>query len=143
MSVTKAMGIFNSIFGKKISEEEKENKALSWMPLTAMDQLNSIEKLSADKPQIIFKHSTSCGISTMVLRLFEENYSLGPEKADLYYLDLHGYREISNEVANKFNVYHQSPQLLVIINGVAVAHNSHGAIAEMDLDKYVQKRGRS
>jgi bacillithiol system protein YtxJ len=47
------------------------------------------------------------------------------------------YREVSNEIGYKFQVIHQSPQLLVIKNGVAVAHASHGAINELDLEKYV------
>jgi bacillithiol system protein YtxJ len=57
--------------------------------------------------------------------------------ADLYYLDLLNYRDVSNESGYKFQVMHQSPQLMVIKNGVAVAHASHGAINEMDLVKFI------
>jgi bacillithiol system protein YtxJ len=56
---------------------------------------------------------------------------------DLYYLDLLNYREVSNETGYKFQVMHQSPQLLVIKNGVVVTHASHGAINEIDLTKFV------
>jgi len=56
---------------------------------------------------------------------------------DLYYLDLLSYREVSNETGYKFQVIHQSPQLLIIKNGVAVAHASHGGISEVDLEKFV------
>ena len=56
---------------------------------------------------------------------------------DLYYLDLLSYREVSNETGYKFQVMHQSPQLLVIKNGVVVAHASHGAINEIDLTKFI------
>jgi bacillithiol system protein YtxJ len=57
--------------------------------------------------------------------------------ADLHYLDLLNYRDVSNEVGYKFQVMHQSPQLLVLRNGVVVAHASHGAINEMDLARFV------
>ncbi|GAB4158308.1 MAG: hypothetical protein Tsb0033_11290 [Winogradskyella sp.] len=67
---------------------------------------------------------------------FVASYDLGIN-ADLYYLDLLSYRDVSNEVGYKFQVMHQSPQLLVIRNGVAVAHASHGAINDMDLAKFI------
>jgi len=48
---------------------------------------------------------------------------------DFYYLDLLTYRPISNEIAEKFSVTHQSPQILVIKNGNAVFNNSHHSIS--------------
>jgi bacillithiol system protein YtxJ len=47
------------------------------------------------------------------------------------------YRDVSNEVGYKFQVMHESPQILVIKNGVVVAHASHGAINEVDLSRFV------
>jgi bacillithiol system protein YtxJ len=73
----------------------------------------------------------------MVINLFKSSYDLTEKQADLYYLDLHAFREVSNEAGYKFQVMHQSPQLLVIKNGTAVAHSSHGAIAEIDLQKFI------
>jgi bacillithiol system protein YtxJ len=128
------MGLFNKIFQK--SSESKDEKVLPWQPLTRMDQLTEIEERSKTKAQFIFKHSTRCGISRMVLNQFIANYDENLN-ADLYYLDLLGYREISNEVGYRFQVMHQSPQLLIIKNGIVVAHTSHGAINEVNLEKYV------
>jgi len=92
---------------------------------------------SKAKTQIIFKHSTSCGISRMVIKMFNSTYPVTSEQADLYYLDLHAYREVSNETGYHFQVIHQSPQLLIIRNSVVVAHASHGAISGIDLEKYI------
>ena len=50
-----------------------------------------------------------------------------------YYLDLLTYRSISNEVAVRFGVEHQSPQLLLIQDGKCVFGASHGAIDVSDL----------
>ncbi|MEO0527270.1 MAG: bacillithiol system redox-active protein YtxJ [Bacteroidota bacterium] len=130
------MGFFNSLLGKN-NQSEKKEKVLPWIPLTSVDQLNEIEKKSNGKAQVIFKHSTTCGISRMVMNMFIGSYDFKAEELDLYYLDLHSYREVSNETGYKFQVMHQSPQLLVIKNGTVVAHESHGAISEMDLGKYV------
>jgi len=131
------MGVFGSLFGSKGNKEKKEEKSIPWIALTSLEQLEEIDKNSMVKPQFIFKHSTTCGISRMVMNMFKSSYGLTKEQADLYYLDLHAYREVSNEVGYRFQVMHQSPQLLVIKNGTTVAHSSHGAIAEVNLDKFV------
>lgn len=127
------MGLFNRMF--QSSSEPKEKKVLPWQPLTSVDQLGEIVSRSMSKTQILFKHSTRCGISRMVLNQFIEHYDFNAP-ADLYFLDLLSYREVSNEVGYKFQVMHQSPQLIIIRNGVVVAHASHGAINDLELTKY-------
>ncbi len=130
------MGLFDSLFGKN-SKEKKEGKTLPWIILASMDQLNEIEQKSKVKAQVIFKHSTTCGISSMVLNRFVENYDLEKTQIDLYFLDLRSHREVSNEVGYKFQVMHQSPQLLIIKDGVVVDHSSHGAISSIDLLDFI------
>ena len=120
------MGILNKLFGS--SAEQKEEKVLPWIFLTSVDQLEEIESKSFEKPQIIFKHSTRCSISSISMNKFVKNYSIAQEDADLYYLDLLSYRELSNEVGYKFQIMHQSPQVLVIKKGEAVYDASHYAI---------------
>lgn len=125
------MGFLKNMFG---SSEPREEKVLPWIPLTNLDQLQEIAEKSKGKTQLIFKHSTRCGISRMVMNQFIASYDLETE-ADLYYLDLLSYRNVSNEVGYKFQVMHQSPQLLIIKNGIVTKHDSHGAINAMDLKK--------
>ena len=131
------MGIINALFGSKDSAGDHQNNNATWTPLTNFEQLDEIVALSRDRPQFIFKHSTSCGVSGMVLRMFKGQYKLDAAAADLYYLDLHSYRDLSDEIATRFGVYHQSPQLLVIKNGLVTEHKSHGAIAEMSPENYL------
>lgn len=126
------MGFFNNIFG---SSEPQEKKVLPWQNLTSTEQLDNIAKRSHSKTQIIFKHSTRCGVSRMVMNQFVSQYNLDAN-LDLYYLDLLSFREISNEISSKFQTIHESPQLLIIKNGVAVTHASHGAINELDLMRF-------
>lgn len=131
------MGILNKLFGKGNKVELKEAKEAPWIPLSTLDQLEAIKEKSTGKSQIIFKHSTTCGISRMVINRFNEEYHLSRESVDLYYLDLHNYRSISNKVADLFQVRHESPQILVIKNGVVVAHDSHGGISQLNLEKFI------
>ena len=128
------MGLFNKLFNS--SSEPKDEKLLPWIGLNSIAQLEDISEKSKTKTQIIFKHSTRCGISRMVMNQFVSAYNVSID-ADLYYLDLLNYRDVSNEVGYKFQVLHQSPQLVVIKNRVSVAHASHGAINEMSLEEMI------
>ncbi len=119
------MSIFNSIFGEPKSNSNSSN--INWVPLTDLGQLNEIIQLSNEKPVVIFKHSTRCSISRMALKNFENEYDLGENIAP-YFLDLIAFRDISNEIASRFEVVHQSPQLLLIIGGKSVYDVSHSAI---------------
>jgi bacillithiol system protein YtxJ len=47
------------------------------------------------------------------------------EEITPYFLDLLNHRDISNEIASKFEVVHQSPQLLLIKNGKSIYNTSH------------------
>ena len=127
------MGFLKHIFG---SSEPKEEKILPWQALTDLAQLDDIEERSKTKTQVIFKHSIRCGISSMVMNQFVSKYDLDAN-LDLYYLDLLSYRAVSDEVGYKFQVMHQSPQLLIIKNGTTVAYASHGAINDIDLNRFV------
>lgn len=124
------------LFGKRFSGEEasKEEGGIPWIELTQMEQLDTIAERSKTKTQMIFKHSTRCGISKMVLGRFKKSYQLNEDQADIYYLDLLNHRGISLEIATRFRVVHESPQLLIVKNGVVVLHESHGGINNVVLE---------
>lgn len=117
--------------------DDAPNAKIAWTVLENESQLETILRDSKTKTQVIFKHSTTCGISRMALNRFTANFSLAPNLATMYFLDLHAFRKVSNTVAAKFNVIHQSPQLIIIRNGAVVFHTSHGAIPEVNLETYV------
>lgn len=103
---------------------------MNWKPLTSPDQLEAIRKESAEKPVLIFKHSTTCNISAMVLNRLERNWNVQEmdPHVQAYFLDLKSYRQMSNDIATVFDVEHESPQVLIIRNGAAVYDRSHMAI---------------
>lgn len=130
------MGLLKGIFGSNKNQEERATRKISWVQLTSSMQIETLRKKSKTRPQVIFKHSTTCGISFMVLNMFEANCSITEGQMDFYFLDIRKYRDVSNEISDDFGVIHQSPQLLVVQNGEVVAHDSHGAISSMDLSQY-------
>ena len=131
------MGIFKNLMDDKESKTQKTSN-VNWINLDNLGQLNEIQETSFAKPVIIFKHSTTCSISRMALKNFEREYSLN-DKVDAYYLDLLNYRPISNEIANKFNIIHQSPQLLLIKDGKSVYNVSHENIDAEALNAEILK----
>lgn len=133
--------MLQKIFGKKTTKKDNTNKetpAINWIPLTSLNQLSEIENESKKSLVGIFKHSTRCSISRGVLQQFEQAF---PKEVsiNMYYLDLLNHREISNQVGYKFQVIHQSPQILLIRNGETIAHASHyDIITQFDLQQFMK-----
>lgn len=103
-----------------------------WKELNSEKQLSTIIEDSFGSPQLIFKHSTSCPISSMAKRRLENGWDLDFTP---YYLDLLSYRPVSNAVSQQLEVRHESPQVIVLHMGKAIYHESHldisvGAIQE-------------
>jgi bacillithiol system protein YtxJ len=89
-------------------------------------------ELSHQQPVAIFKHSTRCSISRMALKQFENEFDMEGIVTP-YFLDLINHRDISNEIATRFEVYHQSPQLLLIKEGKSIYDASHSDIDAVEL----------
>ena len=107
---------------------------MKWQKLESLEGLTNIKELSANKPVLIFKHSTRCSISAMALSRLERAWKDSDnEKIEPYYLDLIEYRPVSNQIADTFNVRHESPQVLVIKDGKSVYNNSHSGINYNDI----------
>ncbi len=130
------MSIFDTIFGNNSSESSQQPKTTG-IPLTAREQIEAIVQESEQETVVIFKHSTRCSISRTVLKEFEFDYQFIFKPVKWYYLDLLNYRDISNELANRFQVEHQSPQILVIKNGKCVFDASHESIEWSRITKYI------
>jgi len=107
-----------------------------WQALTQHSQLQDIiltsQQPGSNRAVVIFKHSTRCSISSMVLNRFESRWQDDPS-VPAYFLDLIQYRDLSNEIASVFDVVHQSPQVLVIKNGSCIYNASHTGISVPDI----------
>ena len=132
------MGLFDKVFKSQRDISKEEIKEVPWHALTAPEQLDKMEAESMEKAIAVFKHSTRCGISKMVLNNFERNFDLQQENGfRLYFLDLLANRDISNMIADRFQVRHESPQLIIIKNGKVVHHASHQSIEVDSLRKHL------
>ena len=79
---------------------------------------------SYDRPIVIFKHSATCGTSAFAFEEMEELIALEPA-AEVFVVSIPFGRAVSNEIARRFGVRHESPQVLVLRDGGIAWHASH------------------
>ena len=131
------MNFLKNIFKENPSNsKEKSKEEVKFFRLDKMEQFDEIDEISQTKPVVLFKHSTRCSISRMALKQFDAEFNYPEEKIDWYLLDLLNHRDLSNEIASRYNVMHQSPQIVVIRNGKAVFNESHDSISAEDLKQF-------
>ena len=116
------MSFLANMFGHNTVRED-------WNQLSSMDELDKAEKESNERAVVLFKHSVSCGVSAYAKHKMENGFDINPENCGFYYLDLLAHRDISNEIAHRYGVMHQSPQMIILRNGQAVFNASHHAVS--------------
>ena len=109
---------------------------MNWINLTDEDQLQHLIVQSNTSPQVIFKHSTRCSISSVAKNRLEK--ANAPEEIPFHYLDLLSFRPLSNSIAEHFAVEHESPQILVIKDGKCVYDESHMGIDMEEIKDQLQ-----
>lgn len=129
------MSFFKNIFGQNDSDSTNQS-VTPWIELTGLEQLDEIVTLSNTYTCVIFKHSTRCIVSRTALKQFEMQFEAN-EKIKLFFLDLLAYRPISNAIAERFNIEHQSPQIIVLKNEKVVYSTSHSDIDATILERFV------
>lgn len=108
--------------------------SMKWNQLTDIAQLDIIDKESAQGKVMIFKHSTRCSISATALNRVEKAWA--PENDKLltcYFLDLIAHRNISNAIADRYGVEHESPQVLIISKGKCIFSQTHLDISASEM----------
>jgi bacillithiol system protein YtxJ len=82
---------------------------------------------SRKEPVLIFKHSTRCPVSDAALDEFNSFINQVDEVACGLVLVIEN-RDVSNAIAEKLQVRHQSPQVIVVESGQSVWNASHWSI---------------
>jgi len=128
------MGFFDILFGRSGQEqEEPQSKKLEWLNLASISDLDAAIAFSHTKPVLIFKHSTRCSISASALDRLGRFWDGDQVSVKTFYLDLLNHRDISDEIAARLNLEHQSPQMIIVKDGVAIFNASHGMIDFSDV----------
>ena len=102
--------------------------------LDSPEQLNEILQSSHERPVLLFKHSTSCFISSHAWRTFQR-FVESETRPEYWCVRVIEKRALSQHVARQTNVQHESPQVLVFHRGKVVWHDSHEGITVGALQK--------
>lgn len=100
----------------------------NFITLDSVEQLESLFQQSHAKPVILFKHSNSCGISSGVFK------EVSQVNSDINLIIVQNARHISNAIAERTGIRHESPQAIVLKQGEPIYHASHYDITAQDLD---------
>jgi len=106
---------------------------INWVSLDQASQLDEIIEISKQTPCLIFKHSTRCAISSMAKYRLESDWDFTEDELQPYFLDLIAHRSLSQQIADTFRVYHESPQVLLIRDGKCTYDASHLDISVEEL----------
>ncbi|OLO40216.1 thioredoxin family protein [Alkalihalophilus pseudofirmus] len=102
-----------------------------------MQKVNTTEELIAllneHNKLFLLKNSTTCPISHTAYNEFTQ-FAEGYPEETFYYLNVQEARPLSNEIAEKFEVKHESPQVLLFSNGQVVWHTSHWNVTVSNLE---------
>jgi len=121
----------------KFGTTEDLVSAIEWTDIIDVSQLDSIEQESKSVPVLIFKYSTRCNLSTFMLKKFEKKFDYEEGSVKPYFLDLRAYREISDEIATRYGVAHQSPQIILMKSGRVTYYANHEHIKFEDFKERV------
>lgn len=91
----------------------------NFIKVNTKEELDGLFEKSSEQPVFLFKHSLTCPISTGVFQ------TVSDIDADVYLVVVQHARDISNEIAEKTGIRHESPQAIVIKDGKPVYHASH------------------
>jgi bacillithiol system protein YtxJ len=90
-------------------------------PLTRTDDLDEV---FARPRVLIYKHSARCWMCKKALKDVRDFAGVNPDVA-VYMVDVMGNRDVSDEIARRFDLKHESPQVILVEASGAVWHANH------------------
>jgi bacillithiol system protein YtxJ len=126
-------------FLKILKDSQQADIPESWTPIRKITDLDQVDQASQEKPVMLFKHSVTCGISSGAKYRLESDWDNLSSDLPCFYLDLLNHRDVSNAIADRYKVVHQSPQILIISNGESIYDTSHHNISVGDINSAVAR----
>ncbi|MEL7833897.1 bacillithiol system redox-active protein YtxJ [Fodinibius sp. Rm-B-1B1-1] len=123
------MGLFDSVKNAFSGEDTSD----IWAAISDSSQVAPIIEASKEKPQLIYKHSHRCSVCFVAKGTLEQASEKILQHADMHFVNVVNSREASNEIASALDIRHESPQVILVDDGEAVWHGSHGSINAEEL----------
>lgn len=99
-----------------------------------MNKLNTLSDIAAldaviaesrERPVVIFKHSRTCGISCEAFDELHAHLAEAPSGASYNLITVQSHRRLSDEAEARLGVRHETPQVILLRDGLPVWNASH------------------
>ena len=107
--------------------------------LSTAQQLDAVVAASHERPVFVLKHSLICPVSHAADREYARFVENADEGAEYHRIEIQNARPVSNAVAERTGVRHESPQALLFVDGEVVWHASHGSITQASLERALRE----
>ena len=113
--------------------------------LDSGDALEDVIAASEECLVLLFKHSVTCGTSAQAYDELVEHLSTGQHTTRYVIVTVQTHRDISDAVAARFNVRHETPQALLIHKGQVMWEASHFSVTADTIENVIDRHalGRS
>lgn len=106
------------------------------MPIEYITDFERLEQALNAERAVLYKHSPVCGVSAAALREVERFVSIHAD-VPVYVVDVRAQRPLSQKVALRLDIQHESPQAIVIVRGRPEWNASHFDITVESLESAV------
>lgn len=111
------------------------------LSLNSKSDIDALIEHSSIRLVLIFKHSSSCPLSAYAFHQLMNYLKMDSSHIICGMVIVQRAREVSNEIAKRLNVRHESPQVILVDMGTAVWHCSHNRITSEILNETMQLYG--
>ncbi len=125
------MSFFDRVRNK--ASESRDNEI--WIDISRLEHIETILQTSEEKPQLIYKHSHRCSVCFLAQQELEKVTDQVSDIADLCMVNVINQREVSNAIASKLNVRHESPQVIILKDREVLWKGSHWDVKGKDILK--------
>jgi len=110
----------------------------SLVPLHDIESVEAAIAESRERPVLLFKHSRYCGVSCEALDELQTHIDAQTAPTVAYKMvTVQTHRRVSDVVAQRLGIRHETPQAILLRNGKAVWNASHFRITARQLDQIV------
>jgi bacillithiol system protein YtxJ len=107
------------------------------------EQISTIEQaddhIAADTPTFIMKHSAACPVSAWALQEFKKYVQAHPDQPAGLVTVQHA-RDVSNHIAHRLGIRHETPQILLVQDGKTLWSGSHGDVTAQNMHEALTEK---
>jgi bacillithiol system protein YtxJ len=108
-------------------------------PIRNLSHLDALVAGSRVRPLLLFKHSQSCGTSHVANEELQEHLAQSPREVDYAIVTVQEQRNLSDSIAQRFSLRHETPQALLIRNGQLVWVASHFRVTASAISRAIDE----